>query len=473
VTGVGWLNLYDEICADPRHDIGYSSPAVGLEAHELRYTSQQYWCFPVHDACWGLLRCRLDPENLLDATKVARHLFALLYNTPTDGQGVLISRHEYGGAARFQVHHRPDRAFQIRNSPSYFYLQHNPIDEFDIDLTPALASDSVPDISVLSILDSGVQSMADIFRSLPSEILVLILQRLPSRSVCNLRLSSRYVAVVSRAPLLPQSFWSSRFENNHEMAFVFANNTRNLPSEPIDWRQLYVKAKIMLKEPRTYPVFQNRFRIWQTLGHIMPSLALRVANEKYITKAPYSAINPRLDGFISRGIAASELTYAHSSSMIRNNSATTELDAGCRLFEKQSLSWPKVSNTEVVRLAVSLVLYDERTYISGLRLLSERDSLGEIEYARAGYIDPLTEHAISLDPNDVVQDFTINLVIEGIIGIRINMIGSNGSYSHSVGSLDVIGAESGIAKLSLQGNLSRHCFLLGMDVSRGITFTAF
>jgi hypothetical protein len=260
------------------------------------------------------------------------------------------------------------------------------------------------------------------------------------------------------------------------MSFVFANKTRNLPPEPVDWRQLYIKAKEMLRKPRTYPGFQNRSRIWTALEHVIPVLTLRLANEKQLAKAPYSGRNPRPDGFVSRGVAAGDLTYESGSSMLRNNSATTELDAGSRLFEKHNLAWFKAPTTGVTRLGVSFLHHGQRTYICGLRLLSEKNCLDEVEYDRAGFIDTLNEQVIQLNMDDVMESICLNLVMEGIIGLRIDMKGSNGPYSRSVGNMDVINFESGFAKLIPQGisESPRHFSLLvGIDVSQKHSIVAF
>ncbi|KAI0137222.1 hypothetical protein BJ170DRAFT_590162 [Xylariales sp. AK1849] len=399
---------------------------------------------------------------------MARHLFALLYNTPIDVRGILVPNHNYGGAAIFHNPSTQGPVAQIYNS-EYFYIHHDPADEFDFDFDLPLAptAEMTQIIRALTISDSGDENRIDAFRHLPSEIVFMILEHLPSKSVCSFRLASRYVAVMSRTEFLPQSFWCSRFGLNCEMGFVFAMRELCLPSEPIDWRQLYIKAKTMLKKSRAYPGYQNRHRIWQTLDHIIPALLLRLENEIWLADAPYNGRNPRLDGFTSRGIVAGELTYEHGSSTLRSNSsATTELDAGCRLFEIQRLYWPKFTNTESVGLGVSFVYHDEKTYISGLRLLSAWNSFEKVEYTRAGLINASDERVIVLNQNGTLEALEVNVVMEGILGLRFDTRGPSGVHSTSAGNLDVIDAGNGTGKLGSKRQLRQLCFIVGIDACK-------
>ncbi|ORY56063.1 uncharacterized protein BCR38DRAFT_119373 [Pseudomassariella vexata] len=345
----------------------------------------------------------------------------------------------------------------------YFYLSHDPRDKFDYDAEPL--SDimlSLPALNMISIED---RHSLDPLYSFPSEIAMIVLEYMPSADVCNLRLASRHVAILSQPSLLTQAFWSSRFAGSHEMSFVFANRTYCLPPEPVNWRELYTKAKAMLKDPRAYPGFQNRHRIWDVLSRLIPALSLRLENEESLAKAPYrgSFTTTLSDGSIPGNTVSGELTFEHGGAPFRETSAKTELDAGCRLFEKQKLAWPAGSEHKAARIGVSFAHMGTMTYITGLRLSLLEELSQEAEVARAGLVRLSSEQSFDLHPGEVIEALTVNMSITGIVGLRFDLNGPKGARSCTTGNLEMVDTESGLAKLILAPNM--HCvgLLVGLD----------
>lgn len=461
MTGLGYLNYHHEVCADFRDDVAYTSPDVDIEAHELGRQSGAYWCFPIHETCWQLLCLRLGVAGDEALPSVAHHLFYILYNTPTDGARLLLPGHDYGGVARFQDpgRNRTPIIGEIYNS-DMFYIHHDPSDSFDFDL--GHETETTTDDHVLVAYESELSD--DIFRTLPSEIIMLILCHLPTGSIPHLRLSSRPVAVASGPLLLSQSFWASRFSEDNELAFVFADRAFVLPPEPTNWRQWYTASRKMLKEPRTYPGFQNRFRIWQTLDHILPALRIRLKNGKNIDRRPYTDGVAEPFG-IRSPMAAAELSYEFPRSALRESSGSTELDVGCRLFQTQHLNWKKINRVETVLLGVSILHQNGRKYISGMRLLSVDGSETKNELDRVGFVDPTNEEIATINTDGSLRNVRVRVIVDGIIGLCLNVQGTDGVRSHVFGDFDRLDSDSGIAVLESETTLRTATFFAGLDVS--------
>lgn len=204
-----------------------------------------YWCYVVHNGCWELLRDRVDPDHVYPVDTLARHLLALLYSTPLDvNNETLVPGHNYGYASN------PFSHGDLRNG--YLGRVIATDDSFIIsDVTEKFVSDEETlEDEVVSfytrIAHLGTQlgnyGETDPFCLLPRELVVLVLTLLPSQDVCNLRHASRYVADLSSPKFLDQRFWSSRFDPDSEMGFVFAGPSNPRPTEPADWRAMYLKA---------------------------------------------------------------------------------------------------------------------------------------------------------------------------------------------------------------------------------------
>ncbi|KAK7948188.1 uncharacterized protein PG986_009074 [Apiospora aurea] len=460
-TGVGYLNGHRQICADADESTSYKDPAAQLGVNDLHNTGfQQYWCYAVHDFCWKLLRHTVDPEGSFPSKTIARHLFAILYNTPATISG----GHDYGGALQFRSNDTwaQDPLSTIFGSDLFYILQ-DPDDEFDFE------AESMID-SLASTSSMGIQGAeggeTDMFNRLPSEIIMLILSSLPSRTVCNLRLASRHVAAYTAPSLLSQRFWASRFNDDAEMAFAFALREDHLPPEPINWRQLYQKAQSMLKGFPTYPGFMNRRRIWKILWHITPALTLRLQNMDAVARSPYLGRPPRIpEEFSSLGSVSSNVTL---------DPRLPPLAAGSRLFEKQYIGLPRSAQSQILKLGVSFVPLANKNYISGLRVLAIRESEEFFEYSRTGFINPSNEHTLALDSLEVVDAISFHVTISGVIGLCLQTRTLESPKSYIVGQFDdCTDVDSGFSELKVGKKLQDIGLVVGLDACKIVALELF
>lgn len=296
---------------------------------------------------------------------------------------------------------------------------------------------------------------------------MLILSSLSSSAVCNLRLASKHVAAYTSPPLLPQRFWASRFSDDAEMAFAFALREDHLPQGPINWRQLYQKARSMLKHFQTYPGFMNRRRIWQVLRHIAPALSLRLRNMDKIAMSPYLGRPPRVPEELSTlGSVSSNVTPEFT------QSTTPQLAAGSRLFEKQYLGFPNAPS-QVLSLGVSFIPLADQQYICGLRVLT-RESGKYSEYSRAGFIDHLNEQVVDMDSLDEVDMITFHVTVSGIIGLSFQTRSIEPPRSHTVGQFDsCTDVDSGVSELDVGKRLRDFGFAVGLDACKIVTLELF
>ncbi|KAK8039263.1 hypothetical protein PG993_007674 [Apiospora rasikravindrae] len=468
VTGVGYLNEHRQICADTDESISYKDHAAQLVANDLHNTGfQQYWCYAVHDFCWKLLRHTVDPEGSFPSKTIARHLFAILYNTPANLSGGLLPGHDYGGALQSRSNDTwaQDPVSTIFGSDLFYILQ-DPDDEFDFEAESML--DSLPSTSYMSIQEAE-SGKTDVFNRLPSEIIMLILLDLPSRTVCNLRLASKHVAAYTAPSLLSQRFWASRFNGDEEMVFAFALRDDNLPPEPIDWRQLYQKAQSMLRNFQTYPGFMNRRRIWKALRHVTPALTLRLQNMGTVARAPYLGRPPRIpEEFSSLGSVSSNVTLEFA------QSTTPPLAAGSRLFEKQYIGLPKPAESQILRLGVSFIPLANKNYICGLRVLAMRESEEYSEYSRTGFINPLNEQTLELDSLEDVGAISFHVTISGIIGLCFQTRTVESPRFFIAGQFDeCTDVDSGFSELKVGKKLQDIGLVVGLDACKVVSLELF
>lgn len=353
----------------------------------------------------------------------------------------------------------------MRN-PDLFYLLADPNEAVDPpDPTPLSTS-----ASTVSRLSGAGGETQDVFRKLPSELLVLILENLPSTDCGHLRLASRYTASVSSVSQLPPSFWRTRFDQPHEMAFTFAGREDQRPPEPANWRQMYMTARGRLKNPSTYPGFRHRCHIWQMLQYLAPALSLRLQNSQCLASGPYGGRDPGLPTEASHccGTASTELVLEHGGASARSGewAAMSPLYKGCRLYEEQCLRWPCSSAPETICLAVSSVSFNGKVYISGLRYVASHLHVTPREYARAGLVNSSNEQRVVLNKTDILEAMVFNIPTDGMRGLRLDVRGPERLTTHSFGRLALSEAEDGYACISNKGQLQHACFVVGLDVSR-------
>ncbi|KAI1462915.1 uncharacterized protein F4812DRAFT_448723 [Daldinia caldariorum] len=447
ITGVGWLDIEGNVISPLNYDSYYYDyePHQDLHrdfaTHRVGYPQREpaeYWCYVIHDACWDLLRDRVNHYRQVSVNDLARHLFALLINTPVSVESeTLAPGHDYGHASQFHLRdgELSSSYFTRVNSTSYSFITGDITEEFVPD--EESLDDEVKSFHAYlansCVIHRGY-SVSDPFLLLPRELIVLILTHLPSRDVCNLRLASRHTASLSPPELLDQTFWSSRFDPDFEMGFVFAGPSNPRPRGPTDWRTLYLKAKGALRSD-LFHGFRNRRRIYHIFQHITDSLYVRLQNDS------------GLDEPLCRNPAhfPQQTVFAEASFYPSNANSTESLSLGCRLFRRQDFLWPHHSGSIPQRLRASFVYSNGKSYISGFRLLGADPS--SLVYCKAGLINLRNEHEIFLEPHSSVKHIEAAMEAKGLVGLRLHIQGSQGPYAISIGNMELPDPRTGICTL--------------------------
>ena len=453
----------------------------------------------VDDVCWEILRERVDPNARVPADTVGPHLFALLYNTPTGGTGELRPGHDYGGAAKFQ---RPSRFgyFNLVNASDLRYLTGDPREPLQYDehsvweaIQAVSAPFNLPELDFSASQSNGDASgpgspPQDVFRSLPNELAVLIFEQLASPDLCNLRLASRHVAALSGPNVLPQEFWASRFWPGHEMGFVFAGPPLPStpysspgsalspaptpgpglspgppsPGQPVNWRELYIKAKASLAEPELFPGFRNRKRVWSVLEDMARAVRLRAANQHRVADTPYRDLAVS----VPAGMALGPSVFADT--VLETNAATRDLDVGCRLFEAQSVLFRREEGAREasLRLAISFIQLNGRRYVCGLHIVSSGEVVDPAKGVGVGFVNPANTETISLPPGSSLEILEVAASSSGIIGLRFHARSPRESHVYSVGDMSARDPTCGVGRLSVPDNTSCVGLAVGLDVRK-------
>ncbi|KAI0169731.1 hypothetical protein GGR52DRAFT_479238 [Hypoxylon sp. FL1284] len=470
VTGVGWLTAEYVVASDdpqchycdlePQQD-----PRDYLKTHQVNYMPDRhhtdYWCFIVHDACWELLRHRVDPDHELPLNALAKHLFTLLYNTPVHYENeTLAPGHDYGHAAEFQQRKGEmwSQYFGRLNASEHFYITGDATEEFEpgeAELDHGITSLSSRSGRFDVHLDNYNES--DPFRRLPTEVVMLVLTCLPTSDVCQVRLVSRYVAGLSSSPKqLDQQFWSSRFQPDFEMGFVFAGPSNPKPAGLANWRSLYFEAKAALKSDSSFGL-RNRRRIWKLLDHIHESISLRLVSEDWILNSPIPHYGMRLPETAVFADFVSE-TYP------------MPLTSSCRFFEWQGVLWPQHIDASWRAVRISSIYSNGRTYISGIRLLS-LNGQNNVESRRAGFIHPSKEEEILIGPHSCIDYLDVAMTMMGVVGLRFHLRGPQGPYSVSSGEMELTDPMSGIGRLTLHASLQCVGLYIALDACKIIAIS--
>ncbi|KAI1408209.1 hypothetical protein F5Y13DRAFT_204934 [Hypoxylon sp. FL1857] len=473
VTGVGWLDSDEFVVAPVEYECHYShrEPQPDLDdyftAHQIDYGlgfANEHWCYVVHNACWELLRDRIDPDHKLPVNSLARHLFALLYNTPINVVNeALAPGHDYGHASVFHLRSGEQHSgyFTRVNASSYSFITGDVTEKFAPD------EDSLEDdISSLCArlarvgVRHGNYSQSDPFYLLPSELVMFVLAYLPSRDACSLRLASKYVADLSTLELLDQRFWSTRFDPDFEMGFVFAGPSNPRPAGPSDWRSLYLKAKVALQS-ELFPGLRNRHRIWNIFKHISDAIYVRLENEPWIQSSPGHSALQLLPG---------KAVFAEASFEFSATYTDCPLTLSCRLFERQEISWSQFPDALPKRLRVSSVFSNGKSYISGLRLITT-DDLDTAQPLRAGFVNSRQEHDVFLEPHSSIEKLEVAMSTKGIIGLRFYIRALQSSAVVLVGDMELTDPSSGISRLTPDENMQCVGFHLGLDACKIISIS--
>lgn len=394
-----------------------------------------------HEVCWLMLSCRVaDRSSEVSATIVARILFYILQCTPTGRNGVVLARHEYGGASSFRI--SSTAIGYEHNLPSELaFLLADPTETPKQAVEPsALKPLRLQPLAVLGLIKSSVSK--DPLSRLPPELVGQVLVELQSEDVCNLRLASRPVAVASFPDNLSQEFWKSRFASDMEMGFVFALQTPHALGTGVDWRGLYGFLQASLRDATLDPVLLNKRRIWMCVGHTSESLVSLLKDERRNWGAWWTPIGgPQLESNESKWTGP---IVQSPSSVLSSN---------------QQLLLPVSSAIQSQhRVSVSFIPFNCRRYVCGLRVRRLPDC-SEI-VSKVGMCLPATEEHFDIIDGDSMESLLVCSAMDGIVGLEFHFrLNDNSRFvSHRLGHCS---RSNDVAMASLKGTGSSA--IRGMD----------
>lgn len=228
-------------------------------------------------------------------------------------------------------------------------------------------------------------------------------------SVCNLRLSSRTVALFSSPERLPQAFWASRFAPDNEMAFAYHAVLDQLSHPRVDWHDMYFRIRNTLEDKSEGGQMRNRRRIWHSLGHLTRCLVPLLEQDMYLLD------EDDLHAALSfQGYQAGQLIQG-----IARQDKDLRYNTGMRLFGAQYISFRHGETDQIpISLAISFLEFDCIKYVCGMRFLAGKGR-SWVELSRAGLIHPTSETRISILPEERLVGIRVATSVCGIVGLSL------------------------------------------------------
>lgn len=388
--------------------------------------------YGMHDFCWRLLRARVGAGKE-ESRAVAACLFHVLAALPYSRTGGLIARDGYSGTA-----------FDTAE-----ILQADPEDiSFDaINDTPLPESIATP----LSLFQSSRPVASDDpFGRLPVEIMHSICDELPSWGLCYARLASRCFAECASPAALPQRFWAGRFAYDKELGFMGVNTA----ALRTDYYQLYRKCRLQMQSTARPGGLANRRRIARCVLNFAMTIQALMCTRRSDWDSP--SPRPLLPEArrVGDGVSCPELSPA--------SAGPGSLVFGAKTHRTQVLSFERhATSTDPLLLQYSLIFFDGRVYLSGLRVSAD----GQTHHV--GYMVPGTTMSVSIEPQHKIRVIDVYISIAGIHGMVLWAGDDNLRARHVVGlgspppdDLDVA-----VTRIHAQGTVA--ALFLGLDV-RGL-----
>jgi U3 small nucleolar RNA-associated protein 4 len=352
--------------------------------------------FLFHVECWELLRTCVHPHEV-----PAERFFDLCASFP------IISRdrqlewgHDHGGfRKKIQTRYpweecRTQLGNAILNYPPYYNEPPLGITDLD-DVFDSKAPAGFADNPV----SHRFQKQRDCFSILPVEICLEVLISLPSKDVKNLRKASRSFARIS----LPQMFWVSRFARGFERDYLFdvkLLNSNLALNEKLDAKSIYyqtIPGRILCGG------LTNRRRIWKFLRELVAVLSIK--REEHVSPLPGS--------WNSGDLAWRQV---HGAIPTRDE-WTRRHERPCKPIYERVAYVP----TNIERVFVSTVTFNENEWISGFRVVGQ-----DGKTVCFGYIYPESETSLDLTGEDgkpgVLTGFVTAVGPAGIHALRATML---------------------------------------------------
>ncbi|TVY93033.1 hypothetical protein LAWI1_G004137 [Lachnellula willkommii] len=341
--------------------------------------------FILHDACWHLLQRAFQPSEI-----PLERLVEVCESLPFPLRGNVVSwGHDYGGLHTLDdLNYYPwdDRLLEeCHNGKVLLYAKSDPYD--------------VPEIPKLLVtrLEHPIElplntQLNDCFSRLPWEILEAVAVNLPTDDALGLRcISPAFLRLLASA-----TFWASRFKASADRSFIFETwKSRNVT----DWMSLY-RLTARTHGPSG---LQNRRRIWDLIRPLEDITSLRLADNLKTTSLDEEFACLRWSKVA--GVILNEVTYVPS-----------YFNEGCRIFGTHVARIPK----DLSKIGVSVSSFANVTYISGIRLITERGPDICLGFISKG--------------QEVIQDVTA-------LGGFILAVGSRGVHA-----LQVVGQDARLSK---------------------------
>lgn len=372
----------------------YSIPNIAEEGDQTR------WGFAFHHGCWDIF-------NLANqiSTPSIQTTFDVLRSFPVDLLGDTTSSavnfgHNYG---LWAYSNGPELSYIGEDLHPFVYYAHDTHEPWW--QMPWRDPKSIPEIqdfiskdsgstTVNSILESKIcstvrqQTLAtDRLCSLPLEILLSVLQLLPSHDVLSAKLASRSFAEVN----LPNSFWKTRFSPGYEFDFIFDTTYNQKRADPMNWKLLYTLVKSLLKRPEVI----NRRRVWK-LATVLRSLTDRAEALARRGESLCSIFEP---------MAATD-----ERQWLAMKTAKPWAIRGMAGYQAMFNRLTAVPNTILKGYVTTVDVYGKQ-YISGVRLQGKGSQSYEL-----GYVSACSEIAISLSDFSL-RGLTIASDFSGVRGI--------------------------------------------------------
>lgn len=409
----------------------------------------------MHSACWDILLLRLR-HGVNDRHIVASQLFYVLLSIVWNENNYLIKGYDYGDATRYSGNLE---AFFTTDDGRLSYFRSNPCQLYGFKTAAEITAKQLPSPKIdLGTAYPTLLHHEGLFSRVPVEIIHMILNWLPSRDVCSFRIASRYIALISTTEALPQAFWASRFGPGLEMEFALPHVDGD--SQFIDWQERYFAVKRTLQSPDGFGPLRHRKRIWTTISPICRLIEPLLTNSDrrgVVTTwddiSPLSFQSDLPDLAVGRVFRA--LSVAESYPYL--------LFEGCREIETRSLIWPQSSELKGYTVGISLISLDDGTFVSGIRIL--QNHVQNHAQNSLGLINKSSETLIHIEPNISLEGFEVAVCLEGIVGLKPILGGSNCAEQRYIGS--VSNRRPGIAFGRLLPRQGKRTFALsaGMDVS--------
>ncbi|KFA49688.1 hypothetical protein S40293_01456 [Stachybotrys chartarum IBT 40293] len=391
----------------------------------------QAWGFPVHSACWNILlrSFRIGPLHI-------RALFSLCRSFPAP-QGLIDFGHDYGGLFHREATSAPAEEPELVLPPGSTMQNFNP---FDIpELRRVFKQATVPSESLTDLPppQAAGTTNVDVFASLPPEILLLILNCLPSADVVHVKQASRTYAELA----LPDSFWKSRFFPGQEFQDLFEVEEYVL-SHKGHWRLIFNSVKAL----RNRPAMLNRRRVWALCSSLY-----RVLEAMGSTRCGGSAVQ----SFWEPGAPPDERLWVTASRALKP--PRKYFDTGSRAIYERTLLLPP----RTVAVFGSLFDLFGRRYISGIRVLDDSGKSFSL-----GYRHTAQEKLLSQGQGPLrIAGFCLAYDQKGVRGLAV--ISDAGVMSDWLGDYDGIPKRRLV--LGAEGSDLIECLKGGFDlVSLGV-----